>query len=279
MPFQISVIDIIDIFLSALIFFQIYRIIRGTAAFSIFITIFLIYLTWLLVRTLNMELTGAILGQVVGLGVLALVIVFQQEVRRFLLITGNRFIMRRGLSLAGIFSDVRDEKGSIREAEEIVKACESMSSKFIGALIVIGRKSSLAIYSEGGEMLKARISAELLETIFFKNTPLHDGAVLIEGGSQAYSVVQDYINKCDYTWTVESLLEEQKIKLEQVRKEFKKRNPKVTKEEKVYEFTMEQRVLLLKCMGYKTEDMNVSEIKDISSNITIDDLAKRWNEL
>jgi uncharacterized protein (TIGR00159 family) len=182
MPFQISVIDIIDIFLSALIFFQIYRIIRGTAAFSIFITIFLIYLTWLLVRTLNMELTGAILGQVVGLGVLALVIVFQQEVRRFLLITGNRFIMRRGLSLAGIFSDVRDEKGSIREAEEIVKACESMSSKFIGALIVIGRKSSLAIYSEGGEMLKARISAELLETIFFKNTPLHDGAVLIEGG-------------------------------------------------------------------------------------------------
>jgi DNA integrity scanning protein DisA with diadenylate cyclase activity len=119
MPFQISVIDIIDIFLSATIFFQIYRVIRGTAAFSIFITIFLIYLTWLLVRTLNMELTGAILGQVIGLGVLALVIVFQQEVRRFLLLTGNRFIMRRGLSLAGIFSDVRDEKGSISKLRKL----------------------------------------------------------------------------------------------------------------------------------------------------------------
>jgi hypothetical protein len=87
-------------------------------------------------------------------------------------------------------------------------------------------------------------------------------------------------NVCKFSESHYNILsEEQKIKLEQVRKEFKKRNPKVTKEEKVYEFTMEQRVLLLKCMGYKTEDMNVSEIKDISSNITIDDLAKRWNEL
>lgn len=182
MPFQITIIDIIDILLVSIILFYIYRIIRGTAAFSIFITIFLIYLTWLLVRAMNMELTGALLGQVVGLGVLALVIVFQQEVRRFLLVIGNRFIMRRGLSIKGLFSPVNDEKGSIREAEEIVRACESMAASHTGALIVIGRKSSLVIYSEGGEMITARVSSELLETIFFKNTPLHDGAVLIEGG-------------------------------------------------------------------------------------------------
>jgi uncharacterized protein (TIGR00159 family) len=182
MPLQITIIDIIDIFLVALILFQIYRIIRGTAAISIFITIFLIYLTWLLVKALNMELTGALLGQVVGLGVLALVIVFQQEVRRFLLVIGNRFTMRRSFSISGVFTAVNYDKGSVREAEEIVRACESMSSKKTGALIVIGRKSNLVIYSEGGEILKAKVSAELLETIFFKNTPLHDGAVLIEGG-------------------------------------------------------------------------------------------------
>jgi uncharacterized protein (TIGR00159 family) len=182
MPFHITIIDIIDILLVAIIFFQIYRVIRGTAAFSIFLTIFLIYLTWLLVRALNMELISALLGQVIGLGVLALVIVFQQEVRRFLLVIGNRYIMRRRFSFSGIFSAVSNEQGSVREAEEVVKACESMSSSYTGALIVIGRRSSLAIYSEGGEILKAQVSAELLQTIFFKNTPLHDGAVLIEGG-------------------------------------------------------------------------------------------------
>lgn len=182
MPFHITIIDIVDIFFIAVILFQIYRIIRGTAAFSIFITIFVIYLLWLLVKALNMEMTSALLGQVVGLGVLALVIVFQQEVRRFLLVIGNRYIMRRRFSFAGLSSAVKTEKGSIREAEEIVRACESLSTKMTGALIVIGRRSSLAIFSEGGEMLNARISSQLLETIFFKNTPLHDGAVLIENG-------------------------------------------------------------------------------------------------
>ncbi len=182
MPLHITIIDIIDIFFVAIILFQIYRIIRGTAAFSIFLTIFLIYLSWLLVKALNMELTSALLGQVIGLGVLALVIVFQQEVRRFLLVIGNRYIMRRRFSFSGIFSAVKNEEGSIREAEEIVRACDAMSLKMTGALIVIGRKSSLDIFSEGGEILSARISAELLETIFSKNTPLHDGAVLIENG-------------------------------------------------------------------------------------------------
>jgi diadenylate cyclase len=77
---------------------------------------------------------------------------------------------------------VEEETGSPKEAEEIVRATESMASKKTGALIVLGRKSSLDIYSEGGERIDAIISAELLETIFFKNSPLHDGAVLIEDG-------------------------------------------------------------------------------------------------
>ena len=182
MPFHITALDIIDILLVAIILFQLYRLIRGTAAFSIFIGIFFIYLFWLIVRALNMELISALLGQVIGVGVIALIIVFQQEVRRFLLVIGNRYISSGRFSLGRFFFSVKEEPGSPREAEEIVRACETMASKRTGALIVIGRKSSLDIFSEGGEILKARISAELLETIFFKNTPLHDGAVLIEGG-------------------------------------------------------------------------------------------------
>jgi uncharacterized protein (TIGR00159 family) len=182
MPFHITVLDIIDIILVAIVLFQLYRLIRGTAALSIFLGIFLIYLFWLIVKALNMELISALLGQVIGVGVIALIIVFQQEVRRFLLVIGNKYITSSRFSLSRLFSLVTNEPRSPREAEEIVKACERLALKKTGALIVIGRKSSLDIFSEGGEILKARISAELLETIFFKNTPLHDGAVLIDGG-------------------------------------------------------------------------------------------------
>ena len=182
MVLDIRFIDVIDIVLVAIIFFQLYKLIRGTAALSIFIGIFIIYMFWLLVKALNMELIGALMGQVIGVGVIALMIVFQQEVRRFLLVIGNRYMNRRRFSFGKIFSTVEEETGSPKEAEEIVRATESMASKKTGALIVLGRKSSLDIYSEGGERIDAIISAELLETIFFKNSPLHDGAVLIEDG-------------------------------------------------------------------------------------------------
>ena len=182
MPFHITILDIIDIVLVATVLFQLYRLIRGTAAISIFLGIFFIYLFWLVVKALNMELISALLGQVIGVGVIALIIVFQQEVRRFLLVIGNKYLTRSRFSFSRLFSMVSNKPGSPREAEEIVKACERMSLNKTGALIVIGRKSSMDLFAEGGELLKARISAELLETIFFKNTPLHDGAVLIEGG-------------------------------------------------------------------------------------------------
>ncbi len=182
MILNIRLIDVIDIVLVAIVFYQLYKLIRGTAALSIFIGIFLIYMFWLIVKALNMELIGALMGQVIGVGVIALIIVFQQEVRRFLLVIGNRYMNRRRFSFGKIFSSVEEQTGSPKEAEEIVRATESMASKKIGALIVLGRKSSLDIYSEGGERIDAIISAELLETIFFKNSPLHDGAVLIEDG-------------------------------------------------------------------------------------------------
>jgi diadenylate cyclase len=176
----VTVLDIIDIVLVAFIFYQLYRIIKGTAAFSIFIAVFLIYISWLIVRALNMELISSLLGQVIGVGVIALIIVFQQEVRRFLLVIGNRYIQNSRFSFRRLFRSSKDESVAPLITEEIVKAVESMAGKKIGALIVIGRQSRLGVYADSGKLLNALVSAELLESIFFKNTPLHDGAVLIE---------------------------------------------------------------------------------------------------
>jgi diadenylate cyclase len=182
MLLKLTLFDVIDIILVAIILFQLYRLIRGTAALSIFLAIFFIYLFWLIVKALNMELIGSLLGQVIGVGVIALIIVFQQEIRRFLLVIGNRYINGRGFSFFKILRPVRDVPGSHKKSEEIVRAAESMALKKIGALIVIERTSRIDIFTEGGEIIKAVISAELLETIFTKNGPLHDGAVLIEDG-------------------------------------------------------------------------------------------------
>lgn len=182
MLLKLTIFDIIDILLVAIILFQVYRLIRGTAAFSIFIAVFLIYLFWLLVKALNMEMVGNLLGQVIGVGVIALIVVFQQEIRRFLLVIGNRYISGSRLSLDRFFPSDQKTGRIDRDSEEIVRAAEVMASNKTGALIIIGRTSKLDIYAESGEILKARISSGILEAIFFKNSPLHDGAVLIEDG-------------------------------------------------------------------------------------------------
>jgi len=182
MLLKLTLFDLIDIFLVAIILFQIYRLIRGTAALSISVAVLFIYLFWLVVKAMNMELVETLLGQVIGVGVIALIIVFQQEIRRFLLVIGNRYIARSRFSITRLVEPDKQGSSIAREAEEIVRAAESMSAGKTGALIVIGRTSRLDMYAEGGEIIKARISADLLKTIFFKNSPLHDGAVLIEDG-------------------------------------------------------------------------------------------------
>jgi len=176
---HIEVLDILDILLVAFIFFQLYRLIRGTIAISIFVGIFGVYLFWLLVRALNMDLLSTILGQFIGVGVIALIIVFQQEIRRFLLILGGRYRTRRWLSSFNFFSQNGKEKGE-PHIEEVVNACKHMSRTKTGALIVFARKSELDTIVETGDIINADISAPLLESIFFKNNPLHDGAVIID---------------------------------------------------------------------------------------------------
>ncbi|UCG27406.1 MAG: diadenylate cyclase CdaA [Bacteroidales bacterium] len=176
----IRILDIIDILLVAVLLYQVYRLIKGTVAINIFAGIFAVYLFWLVVKALNMEMLSSILGQVIGVGVIALIIVFQQEIRRFLLIIGTRYLSRSSFTLENLFSlNIKTDSGV--KIDDIVKACENMAGSKTGALIVIARKSELSTIAEGGDILNAETTSRLLESIFLKDSPLHDGAVIIIG--------------------------------------------------------------------------------------------------
>ncbi|MDR0558753.1 MAG: diadenylate cyclase CdaA [Prevotellaceae bacterium] len=174
-----SFIEIIDILMVAFIFYQIYKLIKGTAALNIFVAVILVYVIYLIVKLLKMELMTMILGQFIGVGVIALIILFQQEIRKFLLRIGTNYVTRSRSSFIGkIFSQANNEASNASNST-IVEACRSMSESKTGALIIMGRASSLQMYVETGDIIDAKINARLLENIFFKNAPLHDGAVII----------------------------------------------------------------------------------------------------
>lgn len=178
LSFQIT--DIIDILLVALLLYQVYRLMRGTAAINIFLGIVAVYFIWKLVRLLQMDLLSEILGQFVSVGVIALIVVFQREIRQFLLILGTpRFLTRKQKWLA--FWKLNVQQSGILNIDRIVKVSETLSSNNTGALIVISKRSNLDEYVNTGEMIDARISEQLIENIFYKNTPLHDGAIIITG--------------------------------------------------------------------------------------------------
>lgn len=175
-----TIIDAFDILLVALLLWQVYRAIRGTAALTIFVGIFLVYMVWIVVGALEMELLSMILGQVIGVGVLALIIVFQQEVRRYLLMIGSRYSATRLRLMKRFFpNQVKAHTNSITSADDIAKACYAMATTRTGALIVVERSSNLDVYAETGDRIDADISSRLIQNIFFKNAPLHDGAMII----------------------------------------------------------------------------------------------------
>ncbi len=178
---NIGLIDIIDLILVGLLIYQTYKLIRGTVAFNIFTAIILLYLVWLLVKALKMTLLSAILGQIMGVGVLALIILFQQEIRRFLLRFGTRYInSRKKLRFINIFYRAKELSITNEDLNEITQACRRMSESKTGALIVMMKSSSLEFVIESGDRLDAKISRRLIENIFFKNAPMHDGAMVID---------------------------------------------------------------------------------------------------
>lgn len=178
---SIRFLDILDILLVTLLLYQLYRLLKGTVAFNIIIGLFSLYLLWLVVKLLNMELIGTIMGQFIGVGVLALIIVFHPEIRKFLVFIGTHYNLNKVLALDKILGTNKKRTINEEQVDILVDACVSMSKSHTGALIVMTRTLDLDEQVNSGERLNAKISSSLLRTIFFKNSPLHDGAVIIRG--------------------------------------------------------------------------------------------------
>jgi len=174
---HVRIIDVVDILLVAFLMYLVYNLIKGTIATYIFITIITFYVIWLLVRD-NMLLLGGILGQIIGVGAIALIVVFQQELRRFLILFSVRYLPKAGTTIDSFFS--RATTGiAVTNINAIVKASMNMAKERTGALIVLQRNSILDTYINTGDQLDANTTSRLLESIFNKNSPLHDGAVII----------------------------------------------------------------------------------------------------
>ena len=174
-----GIIDFIDIVLVALLLYYLFRLVKMSGMRPLFVGILVFMLIWILVsRVFNMVLLGSILDQLVSVGLFLLVILFQDEIRRFLMSLGSR----KGWNfIAKLFSPGERQKEDSSHLTAIVLACMNMSRSYTGALIVIQGDIHLGLYEQTGEIVNADISSRLIENIFFKNSPLHDGAMIIVG--------------------------------------------------------------------------------------------------
>ena len=173
-----SFLDVLDIILVAVLLYYIYKLLKGTVAINIIIGIALIFLIWKITQALNMEMLSGILGYLLSGGVIALIIVFQQEIRKFLLMIGTtNFSTKR--SFLNQLKFLKKEASSDIDIETILKACASMAKTKTGALLVIEKTNNLDFLINTGDKMNASINEAILESIFYKNSPLHDGATVI----------------------------------------------------------------------------------------------------
>lgn len=171
-------IDAIDILLVAVLLYELYNLVKGTTAINILIGMILLYVLWLVVKALDMTLLSSILGGFINVGIIAIIIVFQQELRRFLLLIGKtEFFNRRNFTKNFLMLQLSDKRPL--DIHPLIKACRNMSEQKTGALIVIGNDSDLAFYAQTGDIIDSNITESILESIFYKNSPLHDGAIII----------------------------------------------------------------------------------------------------
>ncbi len=178
----ISFFDILDILLVAFLLYQFYKLLKDSIAVHIFAGFFAIYLIWLIVKAVNMQMLSLILGQFMGVGVVALLVVFQPELRRFFLMIGSKYFSQLSLvHIEELFKHHKTEEHNEtdRVIEEIIKAVSILAHNKTGALIVYSKRLPLSSYAQTGVIMNAEVHHETLVSIFFKNNPLHDGAVII----------------------------------------------------------------------------------------------------
>lgn len=178
---DIRLLNILDLIIVILIVIQLYRVLRGSLAYNIFWGVVVIYCAFFLVRALKMPILSNILEKLVSVGLIAIIIIFQPEIRRFLLMLGKRtpfskegFIMK--LFITDKFKSFRQEEDLINH---IILATSNMASSYTGALIVLVNGYKLKFDTTTGVPIDGHVSARLLESIFRKGSPLHDGAVII----------------------------------------------------------------------------------------------------
>lgn len=171
--------DAVDIVLVAILMYQLYRLVKGTAALSIFIGIAFVYLFYRLVRVAEIGLFSTILEKFIDVGVIALLIVFQQELRRFFLFLGSYNVMGGQRFTKALFNWNGESKLTSLDIPAVVRACKNMADTKTGAIIIITRQNDLKFYINTGDPIDAKVSVRMLESIFYKNSPLHDGAVII----------------------------------------------------------------------------------------------------
>ena len=171
------VVDVLDILIVAILLFELYKLTKGTAAVKIFWVLALLFVIWEVVSYFHFTMLSALMGELMNVGVLAVIILFQPEIRKFLLYIGDGRLVH---FFSDRFSKQSKTSAYIDEIEAVKSACRHMSATKTGALIIFARQTPLDEFLNTGETIDAKPSAELLENIFFKNSPLHDGAVIIK---------------------------------------------------------------------------------------------------
>jgi uncharacterized protein (TIGR00159 family) len=180
MFFEFGIKDIVDILLVALVLYYIYRLMRESRSLNVFIGIMVFVVVWLFVsQVLQMRLLGSILDKLVSVGVIALIVLFQDDIRKFLYNLGAHQQMKRFTSLFSSRGKDKDSKEVKETIMPIVMASMNMSKSKVGALIVIERSVPLDDIVLTGDLIDATINQRLIENVFFKNSPLHDGAMVI----------------------------------------------------------------------------------------------------
>jgi len=175
---EFSFLDFLDIVLVATLLYYIYKLLKGTVAINIVIGIALIFLSWRITLALRMEMLSGILGKLLSGGVIALIIVFQQEIRKFLLMIGSTNFSTKKSFLKQL-KFLQTEITSEIDTDTLINASENLSKTKTGALIVIERTNSLDFLINSGDVMNALMNEAILQSIFYKNSPLHDGATII----------------------------------------------------------------------------------------------------
>ena len=169
--------DVIDILIIAVMLFYVYKMMKSSGTLSLFYGVLIFFVLWVLASEIfDMRLTGSILDKFMGIGLIVLVVIFQDQIKRFLIDIGSHGRMKY---FRKFFRHDEEASSRRQEISAVVYACMSMSKTKTGALIVFQRKIPLTNYEDTGDIIDADVNMRLIENIFFKNSPLHDGAMII----------------------------------------------------------------------------------------------------